>query len=64
LNETGFFRQIEHPSEGPLVTTAVPVTFSETPGSLRSPPPRLGEHTDALLSELGYSAAEIAGITG
>jgi crotonobetainyl-CoA:carnitine CoA-transferase CaiB-like acyl-CoA transferase len=64
LNETGFFRQIEHPSEGPLVTTAVPVTFSETPGSLRSPPPRLGEHTGALLSELGYSAAEIAGITG
>jgi crotonobetainyl-CoA:carnitine CoA-transferase CaiB-like acyl-CoA transferase len=64
LNETGFFRRVEHPTEGLLVTTAIPVSFSETPGSLRLPPPRLGEHNAEILGQLGYSPAEIAEIAG
>jgi formyl-CoA transferase len=35
-----------------------------TPGALRSPAPRLGEHTDAVLRELGFSAQDIAGLRG
>ena len=64
LNETGFFKEIDHPSEGRLVTTAIPVGFSATPGDIRLPPPRLGEDTAAVLAELGYSEAEIAEISG
>jgi crotonobetainyl-CoA:carnitine CoA-transferase CaiB-like acyl-CoA transferase len=43
---------LEHPTAGPIRVTGVPVRLSETPGSVRRPPPRLGEHTRATLSEL------------
>jgi crotonobetainyl-CoA:carnitine CoA-transferase CaiB-like acyl-CoA transferase len=60
LAETGFFERVEHPSEGKMLTMAVPAMFSVTPGdSFRLPPPRLGEHTRAVLGELGYLAAQI-----
>src|SRR5436190_15194368 len=52
LNQTGFFRRVTHPTEGELVTTAIPVSFSDTPGSLRLPPPRLGQHNAEILGEL------------
>jgi crotonobetainyl-CoA:carnitine CoA-transferase CaiB-like acyl-CoA transferase len=42
----------------PVVNPAV--RLSETPGEVRHRPPQLGEHTDAILAELGYSANEIS----
>jgi len=59
LVETGFFHHYEHPTEGAAVTTAIPVHFSQTPGDLRRPPPRLGEHTLEVLAELGLTETDL-----
>lgn len=65
LAETGFFEPVEHPTEGKMLTMALPVAFSRTPGaSFRLPPPRLGEHTREVLAELGFSELEIERIAG
>ena len=52
--------QLEHPTAGLIRSLAFPVHFSDTAVSYRLPPPRLGEHTQAVLGELGYGAEEIA----
>ncbi len=44
----------QHPTAGKISVVGVPVKLSETPGSVRTPAPLLGEHTQAVLAELGY----------
>jgi crotonobetainyl-CoA:carnitine CoA-transferase CaiB-like acyl-CoA transferase len=52
---------VEHPEAGPIRLMGIPFKFSETPASVRRAPPRLGEHTEAILrDELGMEAGKIA----
>jgi crotonobetainyl-CoA:carnitine CoA-transferase CaiB-like acyl-CoA transferase len=50
---------VPHATLGAVRVTGVPVKLSGTPGSVRTGPPTLGQHTAAVLTELGYDAAAI-----
>ena len=57
---SGMIVETPHPTIGPMRLAGIPVRYTATPGSVRRPPPLLGEHTDAVLAEvLGYGPQEI-----
>ena len=59
LKQTGFFQQVEHPTEGPIVHTAPPVRMGASPAGLRRHAPTLGQHTAEILREIGRSPEDI-----
>jgi crotonobetainyl-CoA:carnitine CoA-transferase CaiB-like acyl-CoA transferase len=63
LEESGFFMEGQHPTEGDFMTMAAFPEFSATSPSVRRLPPRLGEHTREVLAEAGLSEREIDGVT-
>ena len=59
LAEVGFFHDIEHPTEGAVRMLGIPSTWSATQPQIRRPTPNLGEHSEEVLREAGFSVQEI-----
>ena len=54
--------ELQHPKAGGIRNIGVAVKLSDTPGSVRTPAPLLGQHTDDVLAEFGYADADIAAL--
>ena len=59
LRASGTVVEVDHPERGPYLTVGNPIKLSDSPTEVRRSP-LLGEHTDDVLSGLGYSAEHIA----
>ena len=64
LKATGFFQQVEHPTEGTIVHTASPLRMSASPTGIRRHAPALGQHTVELMREMGRTEEDIQRLIG
>ncbi|MEA2776278.1 MAG: hypothetical protein QOF90_1684 [Acetobacteraceae bacterium] len=62
VKHLGMTRTVPHKVLGDVEVVGQPIELSRTPWSIRTATPEAGEHTDAVLAELGYSVEEIAGL--
>jgi crotonobetainyl-CoA:carnitine CoA-transferase CaiB-like acyl-CoA transferase len=58
----GMVIEVDHPELGKVKQVGIGPKFSETPGAVRSTAPRPGQHTDEVLTALGYPAEKIAAL--
>lgn len=63
VREGGYLQQVDYPGlERPATLVTPGAELSATPATIRTRPPTIGEHTDQILLELGYSPATICGL--
>ena len=57
--QAGLIQTVPHPDGGEVRVVGPPMRFGQTPGSIRTGPPAVGQHTDEVLSGLGYSGDQL-----
>ena len=62
LRANEYIVEVDHPTQGRIPVVGAPWRFSETPASVASAAPELGQHTEEVLQELGYSWEQIGGL--
>jgi formyl-CoA transferase/CoA:oxalate CoA-transferase len=64
LAARGMVAEVEHQTVGRAKVIGSPVKLSDTPAEVRTAPPILGQHTNAVLTELGYDREAITRLRG
>ncbi|OIQ90253.1 formyl-coenzyme A transferase [mine drainage metagenome] len=59
LRKTGTIVEVDHPKRGKYLSVGNPIKLSDSPTEVKRSP-LLGEHTDEVMAELGYTPAQIA----
>ncbi len=62
LAARGMIATLMHPTAGATRVIGAPIKLSDTPASVRTAPPTLGQHTDAVLRQVGYPPDEISAL--
>ena len=61
LRETGTVVEVDHPTRGKYLSVGNPIKLSDSPTEVKRSP-LLGEHTDEVLAELGYSTSDLTAL--
>lgn len=63
LRDRGMVVPMDHPTAGPIQVPGIAIKLQEAPGSVRTPPPTLGQHTDAVLADvLGLASGQLTAL--
>jgi crotonobetainyl-CoA:carnitine CoA-transferase CaiB-like acyl-CoA transferase len=58
----GYLQELDHPTAGRVLVSGTPITYNGEVRTESPPAPEMGQHTEEVLLEFGYSWEEIAAL--